>query len=132
MRWKSLRKTRGVRLGQERRKAPRSSDLTAELQRRGLPPSSCQAILPAVEARVASLSPDGVACLLDGVALAFEFHQGTHVQLLRTIREVQEVEKMMGAFSGELLKLDEVLEVLSAYVRRMRSSGWLEDGEVLH
>jgi len=110
----------------------RTLDLAVELRRRGVAPGSCQAILSAIEARVALVSPEKADGLLDGVALAFEFQQGSQLQLLRTIREVQEVEKMMGAFSGELSKLDEVLEVLSTYVRRMRTSRWAEDGDVLH
>ena len=39
----------------------------------------------------------------------------------------------MGAFTGELSKLDEVLEVLAAYVRRMRTSnGDSSAGQTLH
>jgi len=35
--------------------------------------------------------------------------------------EVREVERMLGAFAEELDKMDEVLAVLAATVRRMRS-----------
>jgi hypothetical protein len=39
-----------------------------------------------------------------------------------SVTHVREIERMMQGFAGELEKLDESLEVLSAYVRRMRKS----------
>ena len=41
---------------------------------------------------------------------------------------LQEIERMMHAFAGELCKLDETLDVLSAYVRRMRTSSSSRSG----
>jgi len=45
----------------------------------------------------------------------------------RMQRELRQLERLMSGFGTEIRKLDEVLEVLAAYVRRMRSS--IGDGE---
>ena len=45
--------------------------------------------------------------------------------------ELREIERLMDAFVGELSKLDEILDVLTAHVDRMRSrSARAEDGTV--
>ena len=113
---------------------PRSgpAEIAAELSRRGVPAPSCDVLASALVLRMASLPKEGREGLLDGVAMAFEFQEGTQLHLLRRLREVEEVEKMMGAFSGELSKLDEVLEVLATYVQRMRGSGSSAEDRRLH
>lgn len=50
----------------------------------------------------------------------------------RNMRDVKEVERLLGAFSGELEKLDEVLEVLAAYAQRMRSKPAKKPRHTLH
>lgn len=60
------------------------------------------------------------AALLRGAALAMAIQAETQAQVERNQRDVREVERLLGAFTGELEKLDEVLEVLSAYAQRMR------------
>lgn len=59
--------------------------------------------------------------LIRGAALALAIQVETQAQVERNQRDVREVERLLGAFTGELEKLDEVLEVLSAYAQRMRS-----------
>jgi len=58
--------------------------------------------------------------LIRGAALAMALQAETQAQVERNLRDVREVERLLGAFTGELEKLDEVLEVLSAYAQRMR------------
>ncbi len=58
--------------------------------------------------------------LIRGAALAMAVQAETQIQVDRNLRDVREVERLLGAFTGELEKLDEVLEVLSAYAQRMR------------
>ncbi len=60
------------------------------------------------------------AALIRGAALAMAIQAESRVQVERNLRDVREVERLLGAFTGELEKLDEVLEVLSAYAQRMR------------
>lgn len=58
--------------------------------------------------------------LIRGAALAMAIQAETQAEVERNLRDVREVERLLGAFTGELQKLDEVLEVLSAYAQRMR------------
>ena len=59
--------------------------------------------------------------LIDGASVASGVHIETTGDPSEGIDRVRDIERMMQAFSSELSKLDENLEVLSAYVRRMRS-----------
>lgn len=77
--------------------------------------------------------PSARAAYLDGVAAGWHATSDTRAQLDRSLTDIKEVERLMGAFTGELSKLDEVLEVLAAYVRRMRSSkDETSTGQTLH
>lgn len=80
------------------------------------------------------LSPDD--SLARGAALAFEMQADVLTDVERKMRDVGEVERLLGAFSGELEKLDEVLEVLSAFAQKMRSkpaeAGKARSRRVLH
>jgi len=94
-----------------------------QLERAGLPRDFCDLVVPRLEPLLVGRSPEAAAALLEGVTLSFSAQHEFDEQLAASLRGLKEVERMMGAFSGELSKLDEVLEVLAAYVRRMRSSG---------
>ena len=59
--------------------------------------------------------------LIDGASVASGVHIEATGDPSEGIDRVRDIERMMQAFSSELSKLDENLEVLSAYVRRMRS-----------
>jgi hypothetical protein len=58
--------------------------------------------------------------LLDGASVTAAPEPGVTPTGEENVEQVREIERMMQAFAGELAKLDESLEVLSAYVRRMR------------
>jgi hypothetical protein len=70
--------------------------------------------------------------LIRGAALASELQLEAQADVERHLRDVREVERLLGAFSGELEKLDEVLEVLSAYAQRMRAQPGRNDRRTLH
>ena len=59
--------------------------------------------------------------LIRGAVAAVEIQAEAQAHVERNMRDVREVERLLGAFSGELEKLDEVLEVLAAYAQRMRA-----------
>jgi hypothetical protein len=67
-----------------------------------------------------TLTPDQYEALIDGAALAYGVQCEVETDADASADQVREIERMMQAFAGELSKLDESLEVLSAYVRRMR------------
>ena len=114
------------------RPVPGPDEIRAALEQRGVPEGMSSALADRMAEQLAGQDGKALAPMLDGVALAFDFQQTTQEQLTRSLRGLREVERMMGAFSGELSKLDEVLGVLAAYVRRMKSSGTHAPNRVLH
>ncbi len=72
------------------------------------------------------------AALIQGAVAAVEIQALAKADVERNMRDVREVERLLGAFSGELEKLDEVLEVLAAYAQRMRAKPSGTVKRVLH
>ncbi len=70
--------------------------------------------------------------LIRAAAAAVEVQAEAHAHVERNMRDVKEVERLLGAFSGELEKLDEVLEVLAAYAQRMRNNPAKKPRHTLH
>lgn len=91
---------------------------------------------PRIAARLAPLHRElgrGSAEGLMRAALAvYEVQSEAHADVERHLRDVREVERLLGAFSGELEKLDEVLEVLAAYAQRLRSQPGRKPRHTLH
>lgn len=79
-----------------------------------------------------TLGRGSAAGLLQGATLTIEAQAGERAGVERSMRDVREVERLLGAFSGELEKLDEVLEVLAAYAQRMRNKPHRPTGRTLH
>lgn len=69
---------------------------------------------------------------LDGWAASFDLDETARHQWLENQREVREIQNMLSAFSDELSKLDEVLAVMSTYVRKMRQPGAAAEDRILH
>jgi hypothetical protein len=80
----------------------------------------------------ADLGRGSAVALIEGAALAVEVQAAAHADVERNMKDVREVERLLGAFSGELEKLDEVLEVLAAYAQKMRSKPPKSSRRVLH
>jgi hypothetical protein len=78
-------------------------------------------LAPGLCQQQAELGEGSARALILGARIATEAQADVQRSLERQIRDVREVERLLGAFSGELEKLDEVLEVLSAYAQRMRA-----------
>ena len=70
--------------------------------------------------------------ILDGVALGFRARSTITEDRSRSAKDLQEIERLMSSFAGELTKLDEVLEVLAAYLRRMRTASSGSGSRILH
>ena len=104
-------------------KASRRRDrIRADLERRGVATDFSEVLAVQLEHRLAGLETVAYEPLLDGAAAAYGIQCETRDGWSRNLRELKEVERLMGAFAGELTKLDEVLEVLTAYLRRLHSS----------
>lgn len=112
---------------------PRTTrDWEALLIEGGVSSKSVSRIAAQLSPAYTELGRGSAAALLRGVTLAMRAQAGEKVGGERSLRDVREVERLLGAFSGELEKLDEVLEVLAAYAQRMRSRPGRSDGHTLH
>ena len=89
-------------------------------------------LAPALREQHGELGRGSAHGLIRGAVLASELHAETQAFVERNMRDVREVERLLGAFSGELEKLDEVLEVLSAYAQRMRAKPVRPSRGMLH
>lgn len=67
------------------------------------------------------LPADVYQAVLAGVALGFGVHRRSLASFHKTTRDLVEVQHLMSDFGQELRKLDEALEILAAYVTRLRS-----------
>jgi hypothetical protein len=103
-----------------------------DLVARGVSNDSAGGLARQLEQQVAAVGQDRYETLLDGAALAFRAQSEADAEAEQSSRDLQEIERMMNAFAGELCKLDETLDVLSAYVRRMRTSSSLRSDRTLH
>ncbi|MDP6977356.1 MAG: hypothetical protein QF570_01995 [Myxococcota bacterium] len=97
----------------------------ADLAARGIPSTMCDAIAAKLgaHAHFDELSAEAYRAMIDGAVLACGARNPEEREAPDVVSdpaEVREIERMMQAFAGELRKLDESLEVLSAYVQRMR------------
>lgn len=111
---------------------PGRDRICEDLGRRGVPPEFAEALSQLLETRALGQSGSEYDAMLDGVAAAYGAERSTREELHRNLRELQELERLMGNFVGELSKLDEALEVLAAYVRRMRTNSARHKNQVLH
>jgi hypothetical protein len=100
---------------------PRSDSISADLQARGVAAPTADVLAERVGREVAP-DQEGYAAVLDGIALGFRAQNAIAGELAQSASELQEIERLMSSFAGELTKLDEVLEVLAAYLRRMRTA----------
>jgi hypothetical protein len=95
--------------------------IQADLERLGVPDGVRGELAHRLEALSRHLSPEAYDAALAGVALANGLHREEEQVLRRSLRDLEEIQLLIGGFSDELRKLDEALRILSTYVRRMRS-----------
>ena len=106
--------------------------VSRDLQLRGLSASAADALAESVACNVEGQSPHDYARTLDGVALGLRVQSRLTDDLSKNATDLQEIERLMTSFAGELNKLDEVLEVLAAYLRRMRTVSPARRSTILH
>jgi hypothetical protein len=103
-----------------------------DLESRGVSTELSEALSAHLAERLSDVSSEVYEALLDGVAAASGFESTAHEEFARNLREFQELERLMGSFVGELSKLDEALEVMAAYLRRMRTNASRHQPQTLH
>ena len=113
-------------------KRDRADEIQQALVQRGLPELLAGMLAERASLQASQLGASAQEAYLDGIALAFSLQESAGAALARNLQGLREVERIMGAFSGELGKLDEVVGVLNTYVHRLKSSSQEEDGRTLH
>jgi hypothetical protein len=107
----------------------RSRQIRSDLERRGVAPELSLPAAQRLSAIAPDLSPKEYGAVLDGVAAAYLHSDGEQPQV---VGDVGEIQRLMEGFTGELRKLEEGLQILSAYVVRMGSRAHLERPTTLH
>jgi hypothetical protein len=109
----------------------RRDGIRTDLEARGVDPVAAESL---AQSLCQELDRNGEAydAALDGVALGFRAQDVIAEQLAKSAGDLQEIERLMGSFASELSKLDEVLEVLAAYLRRLRTAAPANGDRILH
>ncbi len=110
----------------------RLEDWEVRLLEEGVSGEWAARLAPRLEAQYRQQGPGSARALVQGAVAASEVQAEAHAWVERNMRDVKEVERLLGAFSGELEKLDEVLEVLAAYAQRMRTKPNRKPRHTLH
>ena len=92
--------------------------LACELEARGV---AAEFAVPVAErlAEGDELRGRRLDAVLEGVSAAYAAHQLDYEVLKESARNIDEIQRLMAGFAGELRKLEEGLRVVSAYVLRM-------------
>ena len=108
-----------------------ATDLLRELEARG--------VASAFAVPVAERLADGEElrgrrrdAVLEGVAAAYAAHQLDYEALEESAQNIDEIQRLMGGFAGELRKLEEGLRMVSAYVLRMHDKASGEVSKRVH
>jgi len=124
------------RPGTEDRPAEREPDSVEEwealLLERGVPGDWARRLASPLCCEARDLGPGSVEALIRSAVVTMTIQAEVQAKVERHLHDVREVERLLGAFSGELEKLDEVLEVLSAYAQRMRTRPSRSARDLLH
>lgn len=106
-------------------------EICSDLQARGVDPAAAEPLAASLSQQLDEKG-DSYEATLDGIALGFRAQDVVAEQLAKSAGELQEIERLMGSFASELSKLDEVLEVLAAYLRRLRTAAPAPGDRILH
>jgi len=120
-------------IGNARKAAPHSTESwEARLLEEGVSTEWAGQLAERLDPALQDFSPAAADALIRGAVVAVEMQSDVYASIEKNMRDVKEVERLLGAFSGELEKLDEVLEVLSAYAQRMRNKPARTPRRTLH
>lgn len=107
-------------------------DIRGELERRGVGDGFARAVSEQLEPFATELSPEHVEAVIAGVMLAWGVHRRSVESFRRTAADLEEVQRLLSSFAGELHKLDEALEMLAAYAARLRTQTGPVPARTLH
>jgi hypothetical protein len=104
----------------------------SDLEERGIDPKFSGPVARRLVAIAPDLSGAEYAAILDGVLAAYGVHRESAALADAAYKDANELRRLVEGFQGELRKLDEGLQLLSAYVVRMGAIATCEGSESLH
>jgi len=110
----------------------RQEGIRQDLAGRGVSDAFSAPLAEHIEARRAEIDEEGYGSLLDGIALAYSAHRADCDAIETRTRDLDEIQRLMQGFAGELRKLEEGLRIVSAYVLRMHDKAQGERDRVMH
>ena len=114
------------------RVAGRRQRIRADLENKGVNPGFSEALAQRLERLRREPGSESYAAALEGAAAAYDAYRGDAELLEDRSRDIEEIQRLMQGFAGELLKLEEGLRIISAYVLRMHNRASRDGGEALH
>jgi hypothetical protein len=104
----------------------------ADLERHGIAPELAQRLADRITAVVSHLPSDQYSAVLSGVAAAYGAPVDEGDGSPQSSGDIAEIQRLLHGFADELGKLEEGLQILSAYVHRMRDRSSDDRDRILH
>ena len=118
--------------GGSTRVAGRRQRIRTDLENKGVSPEFSERLAQRLERLRSEPGSDTYAAALEGAAAAYDASLGDAELLEDRSSDIEEIQRLMQGFAGELLKLEEGLGIISAYVLRMHNRASRDGGGVLH
>jgi hypothetical protein len=99
----------------------RRQRIRADLENKGVSPEFSERLAQRLERLRREPGSETYSAALEGAAAAYDACQGDAELLEDRSRDIEEIQRLMQGFAGELRKLEEGLRIISAYVLRMRN-----------
>ncbi|HKE10253.1 MAG TPA: hypothetical protein VKE73_01645 [Myxococcota bacterium] len=94
--------------------------IRGELEQRGVSPELAGALALRLQQLVSALGVSGGQAVCDAALAASGAPENLPDTAARSADELDEIQRLMGAFADELRKLDEALQLLVTYLARIR------------
>lgn len=108
------------------------AEIRADLEERGVAPEFSRSVAERLSPIVRDLRGDAYAAVLQAVAASYGVHDDDLRALGQSTGDVDQIQRLMKGFVGELRKLEEAIRILSAYVTRMRTRAVRHGPRSLH
>jgi hypothetical protein len=106
--------------------------IRGELEQRGVSPELAGALALRLQELVTALGVSGCQAVCDAALAASGAPEVLPTPVARCTNELDEIQRLMDAFAGELQKLDEALQLLVAYLARIRDQAKAPPRETMH
>ncbi len=108
------------------------AEIRADLEQRGVGPEFSRSVAERLTPIVSQLEDDAYGAVLKAVAASYGVHDDDLRTLGQRTGDVDQIQRLMKGFVGELRKLEEAIRILSAYVTRMRTRAVRQRPRSLH